>query len=504
MGPREEPPADAIQAPGSGGAPACGPEEPPPTSRGGRFAPESTLAFALLWLAVVFYGWSPLVDHDPTVWLRYPESSAERLAARDLELSEGLEEAPAPLRPLLADLYGSRDEALDAAIDVHRDVIDALDSQDVAARASVLRLALLLADAGEGDEALEALEDDDDPGMRELFAAALEHRIDPAQEEAILDRFAAAGLSQEYLDLATRWIANAAGDSARADAAGARIRARGRRVASRSLWLLASNALLVALGAGLAILRVPRLRELLGARTTPPWSFADGIGVFVRGDFWNRLYFVLVMWLFDQPWGARLTETPAGELLQTWGSLLACLPLLWLVHRHLLAPRRAGAVRVFGLRPGWRGAGAILGISLTAIAVDLAGTQALGWATWGLGVSSSWSEGFDEVLVWGTSVQAFLTSMDYVLWAPASEELAFRGILYFSLRHRLPPVAAAAVTAGLFAALHFYSLPGFLMTLWSGFVWALAFEAARSLLPGIAAHAVYNGLYIAGMILLYR
>ncbi len=52
--------------------------------------------------------------------------------------------------------------------------------------------------------------------------------------------------------------------------------------------------------------------------------------------------------------------------------------------------------------------------------------------------------------------------------------------------------------------LHFYSLPGFLMTFWSGLVWALAFESTRSLLPGIAAHAVYNGLYVAGLVLLYR
>jgi membrane protease YdiL (CAAX protease family) len=91
-----------------------------------------------------------------------------------------------------------------------------------------------------------------------------------------------------------------------------------------------------------------------------------------------------------------------------------------------------------------------------------------------------------------------------VLWTPAFEELAFRGLLYFSLRHRLGPVAAATLTAGFFAGLHFYSLPGFLMTFWSGFVWALAFERAGSLLPGIGAHALYNGLYVAGLLLAYR
>ena len=139
-----------------------------------------------------------------------------------------------------------------------------------------------------------------------------------------------------------------------------------------------------------------------------------------------------------------------------------------------------------------------------ALAIDLLGTHALAWATWALGFGSSWAEGFDELLVWGTNLDALATAMAYILWAPGMEELAFRGVLYYSLRHRLTPLAAALTTAGFFAGLHFYSLPGFLMTAWSGLVWALAFERLRSLLPGIGAHAVYNVLYVAGLVLLYR
>ena len=107
-------------------------------------------------------------------------------------------------------------------------------------------------------------------------------------------------------------------------------------------------------------------------------------------------------------------------------------------------------------------------------------------------------------IAWGDRGEALFSAADYILWAPAMEELAFRGLLYYSLRHRLGPLTAAIVTAGFFAGLHFYALPGFLMTLWSGLVWALAFERLRSLLPGIGAHAVYNGLFVAGLVLLYR
>ena len=266
--------------------------------------------------------------------------------------------------------------------------------------------------------------------------------------------------------------------------------------------MLAANLAMVVFGGVLLLGRIRVSRELLRADDAiPPWPLEDGIGVFVRGEFWNRLYFLALSWLWTQPFGPALAHSPPGSILQTWGTLLASLPLLWLVHRHLLAPHGCSPAKAFGLNTGLRAA---MGVCMIAIAIDLIGTQALGWATWGLGMGSSWAEGFDETLVWGTNLDALLTTMDYVLWAPALEELAFRGVLYYSLRHRLGPIPAALATAGLFAGLHFYSLPGFLMTAWSGLVWALAFERLRSLLPGIGAHAVYNVLYVAGLVLLYR
>ena len=84
------------------------------------------------------------------------------------------------------------------------------------------------------------------------------------------------------------------------------------------------------------------------------------------------------------------------------------------------------------------------------------------------------------------------------------EEIAFRGSLYWTLRQRLPAWGAATVSAAVFSVLHFYGLPGFLMTFWSGLVWALVFEHVRSLWPGIAAHALYNALYVASVMALYR
>jgi len=455
--------------------------DPAPWSARPRFAPWTTVGYALLWLVAVVQGWSPLLEDDAAVWLRFPDSSAERMTERDLELAEAVDRDDGPARPLLERLYGTSADALAYAIDVQRDLLDrddALTTRD--------RLGVLLLEAGERDEALALLETE-------------------ALGPNVLERLAADGLSTGYLDRAERALAEEWGDDARAEAADARLLSRGERWKRRSVSLFATSLALVGVGAALIAVHARRTRPWLGGRTEgAPWPLADGVGVFVRGDFWNRIYFLLVAWISEQPFGEGLPDSALGGLLYTWGTLFASLPLLWLVHRHLLEPAGLDAASAFGLLPSPRRALRLAGLGLAAIAVDLAGTQALSWASWGLGVGSSWAEGFDEDLVWGSAAEAGLTSVDYVVWAPTFEELAFRGILYLSLRARLGALPAALSTAGFFSALHFYSLPGFAMTLWSGLVWALAFERSRSLLPGIAAHAVYNALFVAGLVLLYR
>jgi membrane protease YdiL (CAAX protease family) len=472
----------------------------------GRFAPGTTAAYALLWLAVIVQGWSPLLDHDPVVWLHSPERSAERLGNRDFEIAFAVEQGSGPAGRLLAGLYGSSEEALLSAVGVHEEVLETLSLRELPVEAARARLAWLEVATGASDAALARLEERPEAApLAEALAAIASGRIDPASQDDLLGRMAAAGIGSDSLDLAELRIAEAAGDETRAEAALSRLLERGTSLERRSLALVAANAGLVLFGALLVASRLRSLRKLLtGSAAAPAWSLEDGVGVFVRGDFWNRLYFVVLVWLQHPALGIDFTQIALFDMASRWGTLFASLPLLWLVHRHLLAPSGLSATRAFGLALGRRDLGRILGVALGATAVDLAGTQAIGWASWWLDVSSSWAEGFDETLVWGTRADAFFTAVDYVVWAPACEELAFRGLFYFSLRQRLSPMTAAGATAVLFAALHFYSLPGFLMTLWSGFVWALAFEQARSLLPGVAAHAVYNGLYVAAMLLLYR
>jgi membrane protease YdiL (CAAX protease family) len=416
------------------------------------------------------------------------------MTSRDLELAEAIAAASPLEQRVLAGLYGPRDEVVLAAVDAHREVLSAQDEQGPVAPELRARLAVLLLESGQPEEARHLLAEDPlDGALFDLLAGA-----SPGSEEALRDQVAAAGLSGWYADRVLLRLL----PPERTGAIRSELLARGEVWKRRSLSLLASNLLLVAFGAAVVATRVRFLRELLRGRDgAPPWSLADGLGVFVRGDFWNRLYFLALVWALGEPFAAGLAGSGLGVVLQTWGTLFASLPLLWLVHRHLLSPAGRSATRSFGLDVPFP---AVARVALCAIAMDLLGTHALAWTAWGIGAPSSWAEGFDEMLVWGSPADALLTTVDYVVWAPAMEELAFRGVLYYSLRHRLAPLPAAIATASFFASLHFYSLPGFGMTLWSGFVWALAFERLRSVLPGAGAHAVYNALYVAGLLLVYR
>ena len=82
--------------------------------------------------------------------------------------------------------------------------------------------------------------------------------------------------------------------------------------------------------------------------------------------------------------------------------------------------------------------------------------------------------------------------------APISEEVFFRGMLFGGLRRRLPTVAAAAISAAVFGALHaptgVTAVPPLIAF---GFVLALLYERSGSLGPPIVLHLINNSLALA-------
>jgi membrane protease YdiL (CAAX protease family) len=80
------------------------------------------------------------------------------------------------------------------------------------------------------------------------------------------------------------------------------------------------------------------------------------------------------------------------------------------------------------------------------------------------------------------------------LLAPITEEIFFRGLLYRTLRNRLPVLPGAVMSGLIFAAVHGLSYP--INTLPSrvvfGIIACLLYERTSSLLPGIALHILID------------
>jgi membrane protease YdiL (CAAX protease family) len=138
------------------------------------------------------------------------------------------------------------------------------------------------------------------------------------------------------------------------------------------------------------------------------------------------------------------------------------------------------------------------------LAISMVGESLLYMGLGALGVSSHWADGFLEEFLWGPPTAVVAGTLDGVVWAPIFEELAFRGLLYPTLRLRLPAWLAALLSAAIFAFAHGYGVQGFAAVTWSGMVWALGYERTRSLLPGMLAHAGSNLLATSSFLLLLR
>lgn len=84
-----------------------------------------------------------------------------------------------------------------------------------------------------------------------------------------------------------------------------------------------------------------------------------------------------------------------------------------------------------------------------------------------------------------------------VLVAPFAEEVFFRGMLYNSLRQRLPRVVAALLQAAAFGLLHPFDLIHATAVALAGFAFALVYEWRKTLLAPILMHALMNAVGMA-------
>lgn len=219
------------------------------------------------------------------------------------------------------------------------------------------------------------------------------------------------------------------------------------------------------------------------------------------------LYFALqiavaLLWTIGTHVAARIEHRPAADILAAHGSLmlsavllLAALPTLLLVRLHWPARWSAAALPGFGLRwPGlrWMLGGLLLTVLLLPLVLGL--NAALFPRQ---GVTQSVMVIFEQAHPW---MRVLLTLM-IVLLAPFVEELLFRGVLLAGLSERLSLRWAVTLSVLPFALAHlpdtgghWQVLPG-LIALALGLTWLRL--RSGSLLPGYAAHALYNASVLA-------
>jgi membrane protease YdiL (CAAX protease family) len=126
------------------------------------------------------------------------------------------------------------------------------------------------------------------------------------------------------------------------------------------------------------------------------------------------------------------------------------------------------------------------------------GGRALATATTAMGAAEPWTFRVSPSTIWDSDAAFVFETVIRLVLGVLAIEIAFRGVLFTSLRHVHGPIHSAVLTGMLFSAVHFASLPMMLALAWSGFAAALAVERTRSLLPAIAC-AAFSGLFETGL-----
>lgn len=157
-------------------------------------------------------------------------------------------------------------------------------------------------------------------------------------------------------------------------------------------------------------------------------------------------------------------------------------------------------LRVLGLRlkQGLR----LVGVGLSGYAAFLTAMLAIAALVgWLMGDALPMAQTTEEII--GSARTPGEVAIYFVLvciLAPIFEELIFRGYVYGGLRRIMSARGAIIVAAAAFAAVHL-NAEAFLVITLIGAMLCYLYERTRSLLPGMIAHGLHNGLVLAVMLL---
>ncbi len=421
--------------------------------------------------------------------IAFPERALTLMVGRMMDLEEAVTQAPRLEQDLYEMTSGGRAYELAQALEWFEELAP-LSANPVLA----LQLAILEGEAGRVDQlrmTVAEWERRAEPYSlyaRFVAAAYLTKALSRDAEGHLQAELAEALPGGWFYDRLAINLARRAGDEGFASVTEQAMFARGSPLLNRSRVFGVIEFLMIA--AGLAVLAAGRraarqVDERVGrigpADIPPPWRGRTGIAVLLRGGALG----VAVMW-------GMLSLGSDDPLIRLAMIPLTNIPLLILAHHYLFRP--AGRTFSEGVGLGVC-RGAILRYLLTVpviMAVGLLGEWGIQRVAVSLEQASHWTEWFDPDLVWGSLPMLSLSLTEYVLLAPMFEEVVFRGLIYSTLRRRFSCGTSALVSAAIFAMAHGYGPIGFASVLWSGLVWAVAYEKTGSLLPGMTAHALNN------------
>jgi len=466
-----------------------------------KFSPVGTgLAAVVLLACLSLYGWLQ-VSVPPLERVSTPERALPLLVGRTLDLEDALMRLPVWERGFYRLTMDGGPDELTQAITWYEELVAARPHP-----VSQLQLAILQAEAGRLDEvrhtteAWTARQDPYPTFTRFLRAAYLEPKPDPVSEPLLQAELAETLPAGWFHDRLALRLAMRSGDHPRQSAIRDALTRRGDSLVKRmrGIAVLDWGAFLL----GFVVWRRRWSRRSgapaslrVGAAPLPPcWRGRDGVAVLVRGGaLGGALTLGFLLWADLPP-----------PVLATLSIPLANLPVLLLAHRYLLGGEAQGFRSGLGLWP-LAGTWGRLGMAVTvAVAAGLVGEWGVGLAADQFGLSDHWTEWFDSELVWGSRTIVVLTMLQYVVLAPMFEELVFRGLLFGTLRRKFRWETAAVISAAIFALAHGYGVLGFTGVLWSGVVWAWAYEKTGSLLPGLLAHALNNLMVCLSVLVLLR
>jgi len=470
--------------------------EGPASSRFSPFVTGLCLVLLVGSLALLLwdYGSTPALTRA-----KEPERALHLMVGRMLDLDEALRRAPAWERLLYEMAVGGEPDDLREALSWYDELAEFSDEPLVQ-----LQLAILEAEAGRPDQLRARAErwtaqPDPYPLYAHLVRAAyLESRLDPETERTLQGHAAELLPTGWFYDRLALQLAERGGDRALRASTRTAMEARTEPLMWRVRALMAGQFAILLIGIVSAVLLVQRRAVpawvRVGTATVPPsWRGWDGVAVLARG---GTLGMAMII-------GLSLVGED-GPLLHVVTIPLSGLPLMLLARRHLLAPRGAGFREGLGLRiiPGRWPAFVVSATAVTA--AGLVGEWVTGLGARWLDLSSHWTEWFDADLAWGPGPTAVAALLEYIVLAPVFEEAIFRGLLFATLRRQFQWAPAALLSATVFSLMHGYGMLGFVNVVWSGLLWAWAYEKTGSLLPGMAAHMVNNVLVTTSLLIFLR